>query len=105
MKIDFVLPDKLTLLVTGSGKRTDEISTELILRTDDATLHFNKDSEFGKLANALIDGYNERQKLKDCIEAIEARIHGEWDNKCLMAIGALSVNTDEDILEIINHYQ
>jgi len=83
-----ILPNKLRLLVTGTGQRTKELTSDLLLRTDDATLNFKKDSEFGKLANALIDRYNERQKLLEvngdlvetCKEILKAfKVHGDYD--------------------------
>lgn len=53
------LPDKLTLLVTGTGKRTsNETADQLLFRTDDATLHFEKHSKFEHLPHALVDRYN-----------------------------------------------
>ncbi len=35
------------------------------------------------------------------LEAIKARINGEWDNKVLMTFGPLFINTLDDILMII----
>ena len=40
-------------------------------------------------------------QMEVAIEAIEARIKGEWDNPSLMSFGELSTNTEEDILRII----
>lgn len=37
-------------------------------------------------------------------EAIRARIDGEWDNPSLVAIGPLSIDPQEDIRAIIEHY-
>jgi len=40
-------------------------------------------------------------QMEVAIEAIEARIKGEWNNPALMSFGELSTNTEEDILRII----
>lgn len=99
------LPDKINLLVTGTARRTTESEADLLLRTDDATLHFRKDSEFGKLAHALVDRYNERNdllqentNLKEVLQAIKARLDGEWDHPALLKMGLLS-DCDSDILK------
>jgi hypothetical protein len=39
-------------------------------------------------------------QLLMALEAIKARIDGEYDHPALVAFGALRVNTEEDILEI-----
>ena len=60
---------KIKLWVTGSGGRAGNLTgNELLLRTDDATLHFNKESEFGKLAHAMIDRYNSHDSLVSALK-------------------------------------
>jgi len=53
----------LKLWVTGSGDRASLTDNDVLLRTDDATIHLSKDSEFGKLAHAMIDRYNNHDAL------------------------------------------
>lgn len=43
---------------------------------------------------------NEKSAVR-ALEAIKARIMGEWDNSALKSTGALSTNLIEDILRII----
>jgi len=40
-------------------------------------------------------------RLLGALKAIRARINGEWDDPQLLRFGALSVNTDTDVLRII----
>jgi len=40
----------------------------VLLRTDDATIHFNKESEFGKLAHAMINRYNSHDSLVSALK-------------------------------------
>lgn len=66
---------EIKLWVTGSGGRTGNLTAnDVLLRTDDATIHFNKESEFGKLAHAMINRYNSHDSLvsalKDCVDMI-----------------------------------
>ena len=72
------LPDKLTLLVTGSGYRETEGDDKLILRTDDKTIHLHEGGEWGKLANALVDRYNEHTTIYDALKNITER----FDKTC-----------------------
>lgn len=68
------LPQELTLLVTGTGNRGNEKDTELLYRTDDATLHLGS-NRFTLLPHALIDRYNDYQRLldsnKELLEALK----------------------------------
>ena len=41
--------------------------------------------------------------LLEALNAIFARINGEWDNPALVSFGELSINSDFDILRIANH--
>jgi hypothetical protein len=41
------------------------------------------------------------QSMENALEAIQARIRGEWDNPSLMSFGELSTNANEDILRIV----
>ena len=66
------LPETLTLLVTGTGQRTNETKDVLLIRTDDATIHLSKEFGFGKLAHALVDRYN---KFESMHEALKQFIH------------------------------
>lgn len=43
----------------------------------------------------------EWESATSAIEAIKARIQGEWDNPALMAYGPLSTSTEEDLLHIL----
>lgn len=40
---------------------------------------------------------------KEAIEAIKARISGEWDNEQLLKIGALHESAIDDIINIIDN--
>lgn len=42
---------------------------------------------------------------QQAIEAIKARISGEWDNDQLIKLGPLNTDTLEDIKEILNETQ
>ena len=41
------------------------------------------------------------KKLENTLQAIKARVSGEWDNKELVKFGALSTDTNSDINKII----
>lgn len=45
------------------------------------------------------------QSMETALEAIQARIRGEWDNPALVSFGELSTNTNEDILLIVKKTQ
>ena len=45
------------------------------------------------------------QSMETALEAIQARIHGEWDNPSLMSFGELGTNANEDILRIVKETQ
>jgi len=60
----------LKLWVTGSGNRAGLNKNDVLLRTDDATIHLSKDSEFGKLAHAMIDRYNNHDKLVSALKGL-----------------------------------
>lgn len=49
-------------------------------------------------ANAIL--ISEAPNMKKALEAIVARINGEWDHPSLVAHGPLLANSDEDILII-----
>lgn len=66
---------EIKLWVTGSGVRSENLTAnDVLIRTDDATIHLDKDSEFGKLAHAMINRYNSHDSLvsalKDCVDMI-----------------------------------
>lgn len=50
------LPEKLTLLVTGTGYRERLGEDKVLLRSIDSTIHLHENS--GKLAHALVNRYN-----------------------------------------------
>lgn len=80
------LPDSLILLATGTGLReVNQPTDRLLLRTDDATICLNKNSEFGKIAHALVDRYNEyptlyreNKELKGALARLVNRIENHW---------------------------
>lgn len=45
------------------------------------------------------------QSMETALEAIQARIRGEWGNPALISFGELSTNTNEDILLIVKKTQ
>ncbi len=45
--------------------------------------------------------YNEKYSESEALEAIQARINGEYDNPLLQKLGPLMVHTNDDILRII----
>lgn len=62
------LPDTLTLLVTGTGKRDNKTSnTSLLLRTCDHAIYLPEKAPHN-LAHTLIDRYNEQQQLKALLQ-------------------------------------
>jgi hypothetical protein len=71
---DKQLPQKLTLLVTGTGQRGRMGENSLLLRSDDHTIHLHKEA-FATLAHTLVDRYNNYQPLvnalKDAIERMD----------------------------------
>ena len=60
----------LKLWVTGSGNRAGLNKNDVLLRTDDATIHLSKETEFGKLAHAMIDRYNNHDKLVSALKEL-----------------------------------
>jgi len=76
---------EIKLWVTGSGGRTGNLTAnDVLLRTDDATIHFNKESEFGKLAHAMINRYNSHDSLVSALKKLQYQLqtHAEsnaWD--------------------------
>ena len=76
---------EIKLWVTGSGGRTGNLTAnDVLLRTDDATIHFNKESEFGKLAHAMINRYNNHDSLVNALKKLQYQLqtHAEsnaWD--------------------------
>jgi hypothetical protein len=64
---------EIKLWVTGSGVRSENLTAnDVLIRTDDATIHLDKDSEFGKLAHAMINRYNSHDSLVSALkEAME----------------------------------
>lgn len=51
-------------------------------------------------AARIVHCVNNNDALLAALEAIEARISGEWDNPALVSFGELSTNTDDDVLRI-----
>lgn len=60
--------NKLTLFVTGTGYREELGKNNLLLRTDDHTIHLHKDAHH-LLAHTLVDRYNNYQALVDALNA------------------------------------
>lgn len=61
------LPDKLTLLVTGTGKRDNKITdTDLLLRTCDHAIYLAENSPHN-LAHTLVDRYNEFNNMYEAL--------------------------------------
>ena len=72
---------EIKLWVTGSGVRSENLTAnDVLIRTDDATIHLDKDSEFGKLAHAMIDRYNGHDKIKEENLMLLNAIHDAYDN-------------------------
>lgn len=57
------LPTSLTLLVTGTGHRSNDDNKEtLLLRSDDHTVHLHKEAHPHIIHN-MVDRYNEHERL------------------------------------------
>lgn len=39
---------------------------------------------------------------EEALKAIKARLDGEWDNPCLMELGPLHIDAEDDILHCID---
>lgn len=62
--------------------------------SDAAIIDSLKDAELEKLKQ-------ERDQLKEALEAIQARINGEWDNPALVKLGPLFPDAISDIERIV----
>lgn len=80
-------PDRLMLIVTRPGG--ESLGLQLPGVPED-------------VAEFIARACETHQLLVDALEAIRARIEGEWDNPALMAFGPLLPNPEEDVLRIVD---